>query len=73
VAIVRMFRENRDSVGDDNDVKKCETCLRREETLMQIRLNSEKFQGACNGGGSHSRLIGWETRLNTPGTMDQEQ
>jgi len=40
-----MVREKRDSVGDDNDVKKCETCLRREETLMQIRLNSENLKG----------------------------
>ena len=49
MAIVRMVREKRDSVDDDNDVK-CETCLRREETLMQIRLSSEKLRGACNGG-----------------------
>jgi hypothetical protein len=46
---------------------------------MQIRLSSEKFRGACNGGraiGSHSGLIGWETRhpaVKHPRNNDQEQ
>lgn len=37
-----MGRTKRDSGGAGNDVKKCETCLRREERLMQIQVQSAK-------------------------------
>ena len=75
MAIVRMTREKRDSVGEDNDVKKCETCLRRVETLMQIRLNSEKFRGACNGGRANwqSQPADWLAGNATAAKMPQEQ
>ena len=50
MAMVRMGRTKRNSVGGGSDVKKCETCLPREERLMQIRRAVEKFRCAGDGG-----------------------
>jgi len=49
VAMVRMGRTKRDSGGAGNDVKKCKTCLRREERLMQIQVQSAKSSRGGNG------------------------